>query len=385
MKYIGDKRNLSETVLLLFAAIGLWLCSSSPMRAQVLMQSNPPASHGQPVRAIPGVRYIGQSVCTQCHSGKVASQRATAMAKALESVADCEILRLHPRLTFRKGTYSYEIVRDGNGSIYKVSDGVKTVTEPILWCFGRGGAGQTYVFRHNGSYYQSRVSFYNDVRGIDLTFGAPNSDPGSIDDAAGAPMSHNETRSCFACHSTAAISDGQLQIERLVPGVNCEACHGPGEKHVAAMRTGNPQEKQIFNPKTLSTEDMSNYCGSCHRTWEEVASMHIYNINNLRFQPYRLTNSRCYDADDRRISCTTCHNPHEDPKREAVFYDAKCLACHNPDPKAAQVGKRTAAICKIGKQQCATCHMPKYEIPGSHFRFTDHQIRVVKADSPYPG
>jgi hypothetical protein len=28
--------------------------------------------------------------------------------------------------------------------------------------------------------------------------------------------------------------------------------------------------------------------------------------------------------------------------------------------------------------------MPKIEIPGSHFQFTDHRIRVVKAGEPFP-
>jgi hypothetical protein len=28
--------------------------------------------------------------------------------------------------------------------------------------------------------------------------------------------------------------------------------------------------------------------------------------------------------------------------------------------------------------------MPKYELPGAHFKFTDHRIRIVKAGEPYP-
>ena len=36
----------------------------------------------------------------------------------------------------------------------------------------RGQAGQTYVFERNGTYYESRVSFYNALRGLDLTMGA---------------------------------------------------------------------------------------------------------------------------------------------------------------------------------------------------------------------
>src|SRR5712664_468852 len=158
---IGNKRALCGTALLLFAGIAFWFCIPFPMRAQELMPSNPPASHGQPVKTIPGVRYAGQSVCTQCHFKNLTSRPPTAMAKALESVTNCEILRSYPRLTFRKGVYSYEIVRQENRSLYKVTDGVTTISEPILWCFGRGGAGQTYVFEQNGSYYQSRVSFYN--------------------------------------------------------------------------------------------------------------------------------------------------------------------------------------------------------------------------------
>jgi hypothetical protein len=28
--------------------------------------------------------------------------------------------------------------------------------------------------------------------------------------------------------------------------------------------------------------------------------------------------------------------------------------------------------------------MPKIEIPGSHKLFTDHQIRIARANAPYP-
>src|SRR2546426_4135704 len=31
---------------------------------------------------------------------------------------------------------------------------------------GLGEAGQTYVYMHKGDYYESRVSFYNDIRGL---------------------------------------------------------------------------------------------------------------------------------------------------------------------------------------------------------------------------
>ena len=95
-------------------------------------------------------------------------------------------------------------------------------------------------------------------------------------------------------------------------------------------------------------------------------------VLNVRFQPYRLTNSRCYNVADARIRCTACHDPHGPLDTGALAYDHKCTACHG------------AAACPAGKQSCVICHMPKIELPGAHARFTDHQIRIVRAGDPYP-
>jgi hypothetical protein len=102
-------------------------------------------------------------------------------------------------------------------------------------------------------------------------------------------------------------------------------------------------------------------------------------LSNVRFQPYRIFNSRCYST-DARIGCTACHDPHGPLEHNAAFYDLKCLACH-------QVSKTTEAnvrLCKIGKRDCASCHMPKIALPGAHFQFTDHRIRIVRPGAPYP-
>ena len=111
-------------------------------------------------------------------------------------------------------------------------------------------------------------------------------------------------------------------------------------------------------------------------------------VVNVRFQPYRLALSRCYDQGDPRISCLACHNPHKNDEPDPAFFDAKCLACHSSSvqkPTAASPSRtRMAHGCRVGKQLCVSCHMPKYEIPGSHFKFTDNDIRMVRAGEPYP-
>ena len=311
------------------------------------------------------------------------------MTRAMETAADCKILRDHPRLSVRRNGYTYQILRDGRRSVYRVTDGAHTISEPILWAFGLGSAGQTYVFQHNGEYFQSRVSFYNDTQRLDVTLGSPDTPPTSMEDAAGAVIREEEERLCFGCHSTGAVSGNQMQLDRLTPGITCEGCHGPGGKHVASVQAGKNGRSQIFNPGSLSTGDLTRFCGSCHRTWEQVQLMHLAGVRTVRFQPYRLANSRCFDQDDSRISCQACHDPHHTVRRDVAFYDAKCDACHQSSPISAvsrngDSGARQAPSCPVSDRNCIECHMPKYSLPGAHFKFTDHEIRIVRRGNPYP-
>jgi hypothetical protein len=331
--------------------------------------------------------YVGAGVCAECHRSIAADQHTTAMANALERTAESVILRANPRMTFRSGAFTYQIVRQGNQSIYTVTDGVDTISEPILYTFGRGKAGQTYVYKHEGAFYESRVSFYKDIKGLDLTIGHLPPVKVPLKEAAGREQHPDEVTGCFSCHATAAVAGGKLQLEQLVPGVSCESCHGPGSDHVAAINAGEFEKLKISNPGRLSPDELSqDFCGKCHRSAERVIFMpQQAGINNVRFQPYRIFGSKCY-TDDKRISCIACHNPHQDPKSEAAFYDAKCLACHVSKAKTqlAVTPKPSEPPCPVGTKDCVTCHMPKIEIPGSHFAFTDHRIRVARAGEPFP-
>src|SRR5262249_53462604 len=107
-------------------------------------------------------------------------------------------------------------------------------------------------------------------------------------------------------------------------------------------------------------------------------------LNNIRFQPYRMFNSRAHFRNDPRISCVACHDPHDKSERDPAFYDSKCFACHLSSPNEAKTAARQAAACPVSKRQCVTCHMPKVEVPEMHYKFTDHWIRIVKPNDPVP-
>lgn len=317
----------------------------------------------------------GSQACASCHQREYASQIATSMARAMEPVATCSILQQHKILSFQAGLYSYRIERQGDASIYTVTDGAATITASLEYAFGLGKAGQTYIFERNGNLYESRVSFYPAIDGLDLTIGAPNRKPRNLEEAAGRLMERLESEQCFGCHTTSVGQEAFLTREDLTPGVTCEHCHGSAAAHVQGFRKGQPVAMKKLS--ALSTEELSDFCGQCHRSWAQIAASGPHNINNVRFQPYRLTNSKCYDPLDPRIRCTACHNVHEEVVESGIAYDRNCFSCHS-------AGKSDAKTCPVAKQNCVSCHMPKMELPGAHYRFTDHDIRIVSANQTYP-
>ena len=313
--------------------------------------------------------------CATCHPAEAKPHPATPMAHAAETVGECGVLRSHPLLRRTLGEYTYTIERQGDESVYTVSDGTQKLAAPIKFALGLGTAGQTYIFEKDGRYFESYVSYYSAANGLDITIGdRPN--PSNLADAAGRPLGEAAVAQCFECHATDSVRNERLVKDSLIPGVQCEACHGPAERHAAAIAKGDAETGAMKKIGGMTAEQAAQFCGACHRTWEYVAAHGPRNTGNVRFQPYRLTLSKCFDADDSRISCTACHNPHQDVETAAVRYDAKCQACHAG-------GKANVRVCKVSASGCSSCHMAKVEAPGSHHKFTDHNIRIV-AQGVYP-
>ena len=124
----------------------------------------------RPNAASGGIAYVGAEKCLSCHTNMAGAQH-NAMAKALEPVKESRILKAHTQLKFQNGPYSFRLVREGDRSVYTVTDGRETITAPVRWSFGQGRAGQTYVIEHQGTFYESRVSFYDDTKNLDITIG----------------------------------------------------------------------------------------------------------------------------------------------------------------------------------------------------------------------
>ena len=220
--------------------------------------------------------YVGTAACARCHASKAATQQKHAMARAAVHAPDAEILHQHDHLSFRLGPYREEIITKGGKSVLTVTggDSAARFSADLLWAFGVGHLGQTYVYEKTGSYYESHLTFFASSQDLNITPGQSLATPRSLEEAAGRRMPPAESRACFACHTTASVTNNQLDLNGAVPGVTCEACHGPGASHVAAMNMGEQEQGAhlIMNPSRLDPVASVDFCGACHRTWEDVVT-----------------------------------------------------------------------------------------------------------------
>jgi len=404
----------SKRFVLRFAAAGLFFATviililtffPGPLRAQMATEDRLLFRGWWPRHSTASAdQYVGPGECAKCHAGKAATQKNTPMALTAQPVAESEVLSKKNRLVFQSGKINYEIATTGGKSVYSVTDGSQTLSAPLSWLFGDGHVGQSYLFERDGNFYESRASYFDTLKGLDFTPGRKLTEAQNLEQAMARPVTGAELIRCFACHATASTIGDKLDRGRIIPGITCEACHGPGLKHAIAQKAASAEgqvlendrlendqkdngqrTEAIFDPGKLNPADVVDFCGSCHGTWWDVKLAPPVGIANVRAQPYRLEKSRCWGKNgDARITCVACHDPHQKLVRDTAAYDKNCLSCHLAAASMKSAPDHPGPACKVSTKDCASCHMPKYELADFHYKFTDHDIRVVRSDAPFP-
>jgi hypothetical protein len=291
--------------------------------------------------------------------------------------------------TVHNGAYVYHVVAQANDPKLIVSLGNQSMSGHITWTFGAGVVGQTYVLENKGKMYDSQVTTYRGLHGeMDISPAHKQPKAGDLERALGEYLTPQFRARCFGCHTTTSTMKGQFDPEHAIPGITCEGCHGPGMAHVAAVNMDMTEDagNAIFKPQSLNPVESVDFCGACHMTTADVVQQKLFVPSNVRFPPYRLEKSLCWGVrGDQRLVCTACHDPHKPLVREASFYDQRCLSCHSSQSsQSADRSNSAPAVCPKATANCTTCHMPKYDVPEMHAKFTDHFIRIVRAGEPYP-
>lgn len=312
-----------------------------------------------------------ESSCIQCHS-QATEFADTGHAKTLRRASSLDSKSLLSMLAEAEGAIAENTeIAERNGKLVAMTRSDDTQHELELdWCFGSGTHACTWVStmpdsHGNTDVLEFRWTWFASTKGFALTPGQPKSKGDSCVSALGLLFDGPKARRCFSCHSTVLpVTHSQFDETKIRPGVTCQRCHGPREKHIQT-------DGAFHSPEWGPTDRMEavRRCAVCHRLPEEKSPEEIVpdNPEIVRFQPMGLMQSACFLSSEMR--CTTCHDPHRPMGQQDSGGIWQCIQCHNPEVA-------THTLCGLSKNDnCLDCHMPKVEV-GFPVRFTDHWIRV---------
>ena len=361
--------------------------------------------------------YVNAAVCTGCHADLAAGFLKTGMGRSFARLRPEHVPEFGKPFHHKASdSYFAIVVRDGRyyQRRWQIGfDGKETNLEEkqVDYVIGSGNHAFTYLhLAARGALQVLPLSWYAEKGGYwDMSPGYDQPDfPGSI-----RPV-HYE---CIFCHNAYPKIPEALEhaanaemtfVGPLPEGIDCQRCHGPGQRHVALASAGVAREQiraAIVNPKRLAPERELEVCFECHLETTSLDLPHaIRRFDRAPFsyvpgQPlgefrvefdqsggmqgrfeiahgaYRLRQSQCFIQSAGKLRCTTCHNPHDIPHGPAAaeHYNAVCQQCH------AALLKRPAGPHAAGAD-CIACHMPKRRTDDVvHVVMTDHFIQRQKA------
>jgi predicted CXXCH cytochrome family protein len=337
----------------------------------------------------PGAVFAGSKSCRDCHPGEYASHSGSGHAHTLATASKSPVAR---RLEGRsvedpeRPEVIWRYQREGDQFVAERAERGRSAVERFVldYALGSGRHAGTFVTLTDPkapSGVEHRLTYYAAEDALEVTPGQRQSDilPGVS--SHGRALSTRDTLRCFGCHATPAdeplmTAAGKAPLAepgRLVPNVSCERCHGPGQAHVAAARSGRGTLAMPFGlgPAAATASAQLGLCGQCHRHPARFPRSAIRpdDPSLARFQPIGLSQSACYLRGKGALSCTTCHDPHARSSGDLARHEQICLSCHDGPGKTPCGDQR--------RGDCVSCHMPRVD-SGQRVLFTDHWIRVRK-------
>ena len=211
---------------------------------------------------------------------------------------------------------------------------------------------------------------------------------------------------CADCHSTNLHKNfddntGVYQTTFTHIDVSCEACHGPGQKHVDFIQSKQYREGQAYDgsahlylTKNISSIEQVDQCARCHSRRAQITPFYNHQGEYMDHYVPDVLRDEIYHADGQikdevyvygsfvqskmyhhQVRCTNCHNPHS-LKLKAVGNDL-CAQCHDKQKYDTQAHHFHPVAAESG--QCVNCHMPGQYYMVNDFR-RDHSFRIPRPD-----
>jgi len=369
------------------------------------------------VRALRGPRtapageaqYVGSERCKACHRKAYDAWKGSNHEKAMQAARDGTVLGDFGGATFQHRGKTWRFFRRGETFMVHAEgpDGAMRDYE-VAYTFGVEPLQQYLVVFPGGRLQALSAAWDTRAKRWYYVNPGPDAPPGDWLHWTRPGQSWNAM--CSDCHSTAVRKrydpekdDYQTTWSEI--SVGCEACHGPGSRHVAwadQPAMGRPQVENaalVTRTSKLAGPELVGLCAPCHARRAQFADQGAPGgefldrylpvllapgtfhpdgqILDEDFEWHAFTQSKMYANG---VRCSDCHDVHSGKRHKEG--NELCTRCHRADTydapshhfhKKEWKGKPSAGVL------CVSCHMPGQNFMVVHFR-RDHSMRVPRPD-----
>jgi tetratricopeptide (TPR) repeat protein/ssDNA-binding Zn-finger/Zn-ribbon topoisomerase 1 len=391
--------------------------------------SAPPVTTQEPVKPAASADYVGAVACKTCHEAEfkawTGSHHQLAMQEANPSTVRGDFA--NTKFTYR-GVESTFFKRDGKYVVRTDGPDGKLADYEVKYAFGVDPLQQYLVELPGGRFQALPIAW--DTRGKEAGGQRwfhlyPDEKIDHRDALHWTGRYQNWNLQCAECHSThlrknydAASDTYKTTFSEI--NVACEACHGPGSRHVEWARQtkapyGAQGDRGFAFPMHARWNDAwkfpaagakyaqrdrpadpaaLNVCAACHARRSTIAENGAPGAPLEDTHRLALLTTPTYHADGQQrdedyvwgsflqsrmfqhgVTCVDCHEPHALALRAEG--NAPCTRCHN----AGEFDSAKHHFHKAGTTgaQCVECHMPAKNYMVVDPR-RDHSIRVPRPD-----
>jgi tetratricopeptide (TPR) repeat protein len=209
--------------------------------------------------------------------------------------------------------------------------------------------------------------------------------------------------SCYSCHVSQMTNTYDLATDTYhtvwkEPGINCETCHGPGQKHIEIANSVTDVNSVsdwglvVVTPKYGFTAHQTNAaCSNCHAKMSPLCIN--FNPGGDFYQYYDLITyedpdyypdgrdlgenytytswcqSPCVQSSD--LNCLKCHTSSGRYRFQGPEANNACMPCHEANVNNIEKHSHHAPAAKV--TQCVQCHMPMTRF--GNMNRSDHSMR----------
>ena len=369
------------------------------------------------VRALRGPRvaaptqalYVGSERCAPCHKAAYEKWKGSHHQLAMQTARAATVLGDFNDATFTLRGKTWHFFRRGEKFMVLAEGPDSGLHEyEVAYTFGVDPL-QQYLIPFPGGRLQC-LSVAWDTRNRRWFFLYPGKDIPPTDWLHWTRQAQNWNTMCADCHSTAVRkryvdSTDTFHTTWSEIMVGCEACHGPGSRHVAWADQPAMARPQVENfalltrTSGLSNRELVDLCAPCHSRRAQIADQGTPGVPLLdRYIPVLLSpglfwpDGQILEEDyeyhsfiqskmyANNVSCRDCHDVHAAKRYKEG--NELCTRCHRADTYETETHHFHKKIYKgmpSAGALCISCHMPGQKYMVVHFR-RDHSLRVPRPD-----